>query len=350
MGKISDIGTYMNKKVFVGIDVHKRTYSVVSSMDGIVIKKWTTPACPESLVEQLQSLYPQAEIHTAYEAGFSGFVLHRALVQAGIQNLVVNPGSIETTIHNRVKTDKRDARKLSELLEAKRLKGIRVPTEEVEHQRLLTRTRAQLVGERTSIKNMIRMRCHQFGLLAPQDRRMMSHTLVKELLAKAPSTEFTTVIKAYWKIWQALDTEIKTIEIDLKKQAQQDPHETTYRSAPGIGPLTSRILANELGNMSQFKNERQLFSYTGLTPSEHSSGDAIRRGHITRQGNSTIRHALCEAAWAAIKQDRDLRTFYERLYPRTGKKKAIVAVARKLVGRIRSAFRQGVLYQLNPMG
>lgn len=350
MRKSSKVESYQGKQVFVGIDVHKRTYAITSFMDGIVIKKWTTPASPEKLVVQLKALYPQADIHTAYEAGFSGFVLHRALTKAGIENLVVNPGSIETAVHNRVKTDKRDAKKIASLLAAGRLSGIRVPTEKIEQNRLLTRTREQLVQERTAIKNMIRMRAHQFGLLSPEDRREMSQSLLKSILANTPSPEFTMIIQAYQKIWQALDIEIKAIESALKQQAQQDPLEGTYRSAPGIGPLSSRILSNELGDMSQFANERQLFSYTGLTPSEHSSGDMIRRGHITRQGNPRIRHVLCESAWVAIRKDQDLRDFYERLYPRTGKKKAIVAVARKLVGRLRSAFRQGVPYRLNPIG
>ena len=270
-------------------------------------------------------------------------------MEAGIENVVVNPGSLETAVHNRVKTDKRDAQKIASLLEAGRLKGIRVPTESVEHQRLLTRTREQFVQERTRIKNMIRMRSHPFGLLAPEDRRKMSHPWVKAILAKAPSPEFTTIIQAYWKIWQTLDTEIKALEVTLKQQAQLDPLEVTDLSAPGIGPLSSRILANELGDMSQFTNERQLFSDTGLTPSEHSSGDTIRRGPMTRQGNPSVRHVLCESAWTAIRKDPDLRHFYERLYPRTGKKKAIVAVARKLIGRIRSAFRQGVPYHLDPI-
>ena len=96
--------------------------------------------------------------------------------------------------------------------------------------------------------------------------------------------------------------------------------------------------------MIQFKNERQLFSYTGLTPSEYSSGESIRRGHISRQGNSRVRAILVEIAWRAIKKDKALAKFFERLYPRTGKKRAIVAVARKLIGRIRAAFRQGQSY------
>ncbi|HEY9826198.1 MAG TPA: IS110 family transposase [Stenomitos sp.] len=345
-----DIISYKGKQIFVGIDVHKKTYSVVCSCDGIVNKKWTTTASPEKLVTQLKALYPQAEICTAYEAGFSGFVLHRTLEQAGIQNLVVNPGSIETSVHNRVKTDKRDALRISSLLEAGRLKGIHIPIEQTEHQRLLTRTREQFIQERTSIKNMIRMRCHQFGLIAPDERRIMSRQLLKELLEKAPSPEFTVIINSYLRIWESIESEIKIIDLELQKQAQNDKCELTYRSAPGIGPQSARILANELGDMTQFRNERQLFSYTGLTPSEHSSGESIRRGHITRQGNSRVRRVLCEAAWIAIRKDQELKDFFERLYPKTGKKKAIVAVARKLVGRIRSAFRQEVLYQLKPTG
>jgi len=350
MKKSSKIDCYEDKKIFVGIDVHKRTYAVVSSVDGVVIKKWQTVASPEALAHQLKNLYPYSEIHTAYEAGFSGFALHRVLEQAGIHNLVVNPGSIEVSVYNRVKTDKRDAQKIAALLESGRLKGIRIPTEQNEQQRLLTRTRAQLVGERTAIKNMIRMRAHQFGLIAPEDRRLMSHQFVEELLERTPGTEFTVTINAYWRIWKSLDTEIKLLEAELRKQAQQDDCEETYRSAPGLGPLSACILANELGDMSQFENERQLFSYTGLTPSEHSSGEAVRRGHITRQGNTRVRCVLCEAAWIAIRKDQSLKDFFDNLYPRAGKKKAIVAVARKLIGRIRAAFRQQQLYQIKPVG
>ncbi|MEM8809836.1 MAG: IS110 family transposase, partial [Cyanobacteria bacterium P01_G01_bin.38] len=79
MRKLSKVESYKDKKVFIGIDVHKRTYSVVSSIDGTVIKKWTTLASPEKLVVQLKKFYPQATLYTAYEAGFSGFVLHRVL-------------------------------------------------------------------------------------------------------------------------------------------------------------------------------------------------------------------------------------------------------------------------------
>ena len=341
--------SYAGKQVYVGIDVHKRTYSVVTVVEGMVVKKWRTVASPEKLAQQLARYFPGASIETAYEAGFSGFVLHRVLEKAGINNIVVNPGSIEVAVHNRVKTDKRDALKIANLLEARRLKGIRVPSLQQEQQRLLTRTRQQLVEDRSAIKNKIRMKCHQMGLIDPNDPREMSHKLVSEMLSLTPSTEFSLVIEAYWQVWKSIETQIKKIEQKLNEQAAIDPNETIYRSAPGIGPLSARILSNELGNLSQFANERQLFSYTGLTPSEFSSGDSIRKGSITRQGNKRVRYILNQAAWRAIRKDRDLNAFFEQLHPRTGKKRAIVAVARKLIGRIRAAFKTGKPYQMKPL-
>ena len=224
-----------------------------------------------------------------------------------------------------------------------------MPSPQQEQERLLTRTRQQLVEERSAIKNKIRMKCHQMGLIDPNDIREMSHKLVEEMLAQSPSREFTLVIEAYWSVWKSIETQIRKLEQKLKEQAKTDPNEPIYRSAPGIGPLSARILSNELGDLSQFANERQLFSYMGLTPSEFSSGDTVRKGHITHQGNTRVRCILNEAAWRAIKQDRDLKEFFERLTPRTGKKRAIVAVARKLIGRIRAAMKTGQPYQMNPI-
>lgn len=89
MNKSSAKISYEGKKVFVGIDVHKKSYSVVAVVEGIIAKKWRTVASPDKLAEQLRRYFPGASIHTAYEAGFSGFVLHRVLEQAEIDKGVV---------------------------------------------------------------------------------------------------------------------------------------------------------------------------------------------------------------------------------------------------------------------
>jgi transposase len=133
----------------------------------------------------------------------------------------------------------------------------------------------------------------------------------------------------------------------LNVQAEEDKAlQMLYQSAPGIGPIHARQLSNELGDMKQFKNEKQLFSYTGLTPSEHSSGEHTRQGHITRQGNSVLRKILIEAAWVAIKKDPGLDRIFKRLTCTRGKKRAIVGVARRLIGRIRVCVSTGSLYEI----
>jgi transposase len=91
--------------------------------------------------------------------------------------------------------------------------------------------------------------------------------------------------------------------------------------------------------MHQSPNERALFSFTGLTPSEASRGDARRIGHISRQGAGRLRYVLIESAWVAIRKDPEFAATFERIALRAGKKRAIVAIARKLVGRIRAVIR-----------
>ena len=336
--------SYVGKSIYVGIDVHKRTYTVVARMEHQEVKRWTTLAEPEKLGKQLQKYFSGATIYTAYESGFSGFVLHRELARLGIKSRVIHAASLEVASNNRVKTDKRDARRIAEQLEAGRLRAIRIPSDVEEQRRLLSRTRAQLIRERTRVQNQIRMKAHQFGLIAAEDRRQMSHKLVRELLTVNQSREFELVVNAHQSVWRTLEQEIKKLETQLKEQAAKDPYEATYRSVPGIGFISARILSNELGDLSQFANERQLFSYTGLTPSEESSGDSVRRGRISKQGNVYVRSILIEVAWRAIGQDPTLSAFYERVKLRSGGKRAIVAVARKLIGRIRAAFRQQTHY------
>ena len=92
--------------------------------------------------------------------------------------------------------------------------------------------------------------------------------------------------------------------------------------------------------------ERALFSYTGLTPSEHSSGDRIRRGHISKQGSARVRWLLVEGAWRAIAKDEALKQAFDRIAKTRGKKRAIVAIARKLIGRIRACFKANTVYAM----
>lgn len=337
---------YSGQKVNVGIDVHKKTYSVCCLWEGQIVKKATIPGFPQALIDFLNGRFNGAEIHSAYEAGFSGFVLHRELIAEGINNIVVNPASIEVASNDKVKTDKRDAKKIAIQLAAGRLGGIYIPTVKQEEERLLTRTRDQLVSERTRAGQRFKSRLYQFGLIPFDDDTVTSERFIDEYLKKDLPKRLKDSLEVLSRLWKFVDKEIKSLDKEMKKQAAKDKHELTYRSVPGIGDVSSRELSNELGDMSQFHNERAIFKHTGLTPSEFSSGESTRQGHISGQGSSRLRWILTEASWIAIGKDPVLGETFNRIALKRGKKRAIVAIARKLIGRIRACFRKGVSYEL----
>jgi transposase len=295
--------------------------------------------------------FPGARLFSAYEAGFSGFVLHRALTTAGITNIVVNPASVAVAVNDKVKTDRRDAKKLARDLADGRLCGIYVPTEAEERARLLPRTRAQLVAHRATITRQIKAKLHQCGLITPASRRLMSSRYLREIAAWELPTELRVSLTLLADQWRFATRQLLEVHRLLREQAKaQVALETVYRSVPGVGEVVAWILATELGDMTRFANERALFSYTGLTPSEYSSGTSIRRGHISRQGVSRLRHVLVETAWRALPRDPILQAMFERMAATRGKQRAIVAIARRLIGRIRACFRHGTTYAVGTVG
>jgi transposase len=167
--------SYAGEWVYVGVDVHKETYTVTCVCHKQIVKTATVQAEPASLAASLRRWFPGATLASAYEAGFSAFVLHRALTTAGITNIVVNPASIAVAANDKVKTDRRDSKRLAVDLADGRLRGIYVPTEEEELARLLPRTREQLVEHRATLARQIKAKLHQFGLIAPSSRRMLRH-------------------------------------------------------------------------------------------------------------------------------------------------------------------------------
>lgn len=335
---------YTGKTVFVGIDVHKKTYAITAVCDGAVVKRESLKADPQLLIAYLKKRFGSGTIKTAYESGFCGFHLHRALEVSGIKNIVVHAAGIEVS-NDRVKTDKRDSIKIAVHLSQGRFSGIYVPTVEREDYRTVTRLRDTFSRERNRIACQIKSLLFLHGLISAEDAKKVSQIWIKNLskLEMTPGVRFT--IEMLSTMWLEFDAKIKEINIKLKEQALKDKAlDEVYQSTVGIGPISGRILANELGDLQQFKNERQLFSYIGFTPCEYSSGEHTRQGHITKQGKPILRKILVQAAWTAIRYDEELSFIFERIGLKAGSKRAIIAVARRLIGRIRACFRTGKLY------
>lgn len=337
---------YKDKKVYLGIDVHKKTYSVAAICEGQTVKKATLPADPKGLILFCKKYFPGAEIKSVYEAGFSGFSLHRLLKKNDIDNMIVHAAGIEIATGNKVKTDKRDSVKLATQLSAGRLRSIYIPTEKQEERRAVTRIRETLVEHRATIAIQIKSFLHHHGVILENVGNRVCAKWINNLKNLHLSQEIKFALEQLIDLWQGLTIQIKSVDNKLIQQATEDKElEDVYRSAPGIGPVCARVFSNELGDLSQFANERQLFSYTGMTPSEHSSGGHIRKGHISHQGKPIIRKLLVLAAWKAIQKDPSLREAFDRIMRKAGSKRAIIAIGRKLIGRIRACFNKRCYYK-----
>jgi transposase len=336
---------YTSKTVYVGIDVHKKSYSVTAICDKQIVKKDRLSADPEALTLYCKNKFKGAKIVSAYEAGFCGFSLHRKLVDLGIDNQIVHPAGIEVAVRERVKNDRRDSEKISTQLSEGRLKGIHVPTVEREGQREISRLREGFVRKRSRAGAQIKSFLHRQGLFTEANDSGLSKRKVEELMEKQIGEDLSYTLIKLCEEWLYLTEQIEKVKEKLGEQGEADPLEKTYRSLPGVGPTVARVLANELGDLRQFSNEKQLFSYTGLTPREHSSGEHRWLGHISRQGKGIIRKMLVQAAWRAVTIDKGLEKRYTDLSKRIGARKAIVAIARIMIGYARCCFKENRLYE-----
>ncbi|MDB6035786.1 MAG: family transposase [Verrucomicrobiales bacterium] len=337
---------YKGKTIYMGIDVHKNSYSVSVICDKVLVKRDKLVADPKILLKYCNN-FKGAHIKSAYEAGFCGFYLHRFLLTNGIENIVVNPASIEISARDVVKTDKRDSLKIVTQLSDGRLSCIYIPSVKREDKRNLTRLREQFVKQKNRSACQIKSVLHLYGLIEAHTNSRVCDAWLKKTLKLKLEKNCQFRLQKLSETWRYFDLQLKLINKEIAKEAKEDHWlEVIYCSSPGIGPTTARKLINELDDMSQFSNEEKLFSYAGLTPREYSSGDHVRQGHITKKGKPIIRRLLVESAWVAIRTDSSLAAIFERISYKAGKKRAIIGVARILLGRIRTCIKEKRLYRM----
>jgi transposase len=324
--------------VYVGMDVHKDSWHVTARKDGEDIFNVNMPAQYEALMKLFER-FKGCSIKAAYEAGPCGFWLHDKLMADGIETIVVPPSLIPVESGNRVKTDKRDSRKLAKLLESNMLKQVYVLTEEERTHRELVRTRRQLLEHRTGVMRQIKGKLLFHGIKSPfkNDRWTISYVKwLKELacqqVALKISLEVLIGLYEYLTQQQRSITKQMVLLIRNPKYAKKI---NLLKTVPGIGTLIAIEILVELQNMERFSSAQKLASYTGLTPSEYSSGQSVQQGRITRCGNKRVRTCLVEASWILIHREPAMRQKYLLLKNRKGGKRAIIAIARMLILRIR---------------
>ncbi|MEO0810234.1 MAG: IS110 family transposase [Pseudomonadota bacterium] len=292
------------REAFIGIDTSKLKNAIAIADGGrggeirYVGEIPNTPEATRKLIAKLTKQY--RTLYFCYEAGPTGYGLQRTITEAGHECMVVAPSLIPTKPGDHVKTNRRDAIVLAKLLRADELTQVWVPDIDHEAIRDLIRTRE------ASVRDLRAKRQQVMGFLLRQGRIFPGRkTWSKAYMRWLSEQSFEH--HAHHLVLQEGINAARDAEERLTRVEQTIAEMTTNWSlAPivdaiqamrGIEFVAAVTIIAELGDLSRFENPRQLMAYLGLVPSESSTGDSVRRGSITKAGNSAARRILVECAW-----------------------------------------------------
>lgn len=332
--------------IYMGIDVHEKNYRVSMFCNGEEFSNKNYPA-EYKHINRLLTRYEGCTIHAVYEAGAFGYSLYDKLKADGVKVVVTPPSKIPREPGDRVKNDKRDCRKLAHLFSSGLLSAVTVPCKRCREDRDLLRTRDQLVSHRKDVFLQVQSKLRFHGLplrfKGVLGKRRQAELLSFPELSSTLRSSFEFLLDTY----NHLSAQLNKIRVSILALCESKRYSESIqilKSVPGIGLFTALSWVLELPSMNRFKDNKSLAGFLGLTSSEYSSSTTIRQGRITRCGNAKIRWLLVECSWKLISADGAMASFYERIKQRRGGKRAIVAVARKLSGRLRTILLRNETY------
>lgn len=360
----------MSNLRFIGLDVHAETIAIAVAepgRNGEVRFIGIIPNRPESVKKALKKLKTAGTLQVCYEAGPTGYALYWQLTELGVKCEVVAPTLIPVKAGDRVKTDRRDAKKLARCYRAGDLTPVWVP--DAAHEALRDLVRARLAAKRDQLR--ARHRLSKFLLRHGKrpEKRMGAWTKAYLNWVKTkvhfdqPAQEATLADYLHEvehaqdriaRLEQHIDDVIETIPEKMRAVVEG------LQALRGIAKISAVTIVAELGEVSRFSKPRQLMGYSGAVSSEHSSGERTSRGGITKAGNSHLRRIVVEAAWSyrhrpcigyklaarqkTVSQEvKDIswkaqhrlhRRYYRLLAKGKTKQKVVTAVARELLGFI----------------
>jgi transposase len=342
-----------NQKVFVGIDVHKKSWSVSIFFCGIHHKTFSQAPHPETLKVYLDRYFPAGHIICAYETTRFGFWIARTLQSYGYECLVVNAADIPTSqkeSHN--KTDPVDSRKIARSLQAGLLTSVHIPALDCEADRQLVRYRKKVWADLVRTKNRIKSLLALAGVEIPPewDNPTWSKAFLQWLRTLAfPQASMRRSLDLLLEQFDLLEKHLRKAGVEarlLLRQARYKQTAKLLRTIPGIGPLTTLLILTEIGNWNRFSSFKKLNSFVGFKPGSHNSGEQQYMGKITCRKHNQLRSALVESAWVAVGADPVMAVKYQELTKRMTGKRAIVVIARKLLSRIAFVLREQQPYQV----
>lgn len=337
------------EEVYVGLDISRSKWVYCVRFGGQVRRRLSTPGelCH---LQSLVAEYSSSKLHVVYEACGFGFEIAWWLQEQQVDVMVIAPSKVERAPGPRVKTDRLDAADLALKRERNQIKGIYIPSRATHENRQLVRTYQQALKDRRREQTRIRALLQEHGRLGPPPKAGWApyRKWFENEKATLPPPVTTSVL-ALLSLREAADRCVKELRrqiLRLHKGAEHTPITSALMNQAGIGAFTATVLVLELGSMARFRSGNALAHYLGLTPSEYTSGEVVRRGPILRCGPRTVRSLLLQCAWRSIRHDQGdprLRAVYDRLQPDS--KRGIIAVARRLAVSVYSRWKASELLQ-----
>jgi transposase len=330
----------------VGLDIHTKHISICALSEAGQVAHRSRVRSIEEMLQILKGLPDRFEVCYEASCGYGHF--HDLLRPLAARVLVAHPGQLRLIFRSKNKNDRNDAERLAKLLYLGETPTVHVPSLEVRTWRELINCRSQVIAKRTRAKNTVRARLRGAGVVPPKQPALWTKKRLAWLRQVAlPTTSQQLRRDLLLEEIETLIRQVRRIEQQLNRQAQQTSAVAQLRSIPGVGIRTAEATAAFVDDPHRFRNAKAVGRYFGLVPCQDQSGDKNRLGHITREGAPVVRQLVAEAAWQALRRSPTVRAYFERTQRGDPQRKkiALVATAHYLVRVMWALLKRGTLWE-----
>jgi transposase len=322
---------------YVGIDLHKKTIVTCVMDQGRKVLRRRTLACCET--QAIRDFFAALAPFRAVVEATASYEWLVALIEPLADRVVLaHPGKLRVIAESVKKTDKLDAQVLAEFLARDMVPEAFRPSPRQREHRALIRYRQYLKQSATALKNKMRRILADYN--ADRKDLFTGGAWDAAVEAAGPSAGDRFVLDGLRAQWRSLEEQVAAVG----RRPKEAEARAKLATIPGVGPVTVDVVVGELGDVSRFKSSKAVCAYAGLVPKVRQSAGKGEDLRITKAGPPLLRWALVEAAWRVVRRSAAWRRIYEGIKKRAGGKRAIVAVARRLLTVMAAMLRDGTNY------